>query len=71
METFAERIKTLRIEHGWSQGQLAARASMYTTMVNRYEAGRCIPRGKALDHLAAALGITRAELIAGCAMDKP
>lgn len=60
--TFPTRLRALRLERGWSQGQLAARASMYTSMVCDYERGKHMPRGKVLAQLAAALGVSRETL---------
>lgn len=63
MTTFAVRLRQLRTERGWTQGRLAAKASLYTMQVSAYERGVCMPRGKALAQLAAALDVTRDELI--------
>lgn len=63
MSAFSERLRALRLSRGWSQGQLAARASMYTVMVSAYERGEHMPRGAALARLAAALGVSVAALV--------
>lgn len=66
--TFGTRLRSLRMGRGWTQGQLAARASMYTTQIHAYEVGRYIPRGAVMARLAQALEMTRDELVTGCAL---
>lgn len=43
MKTFAENVRRLRKDRGWSQTQLADRAGFHLTHINRVEAGKYVP----------------------------
>ncbi len=51
----SERIKTLRKEKGWSQGQLAERVGGDARQISRYENGHIAPSAEVLVKLAVAL----------------
>ena len=53
----AEAVRTRREELGWSQRQLAERASMTQPGVARFEAGGTTPTIPVLERLAGALGL--------------
>lgn len=48
----AERVKQLRTEHGWSQGDLATKIGADAAQISRYENGRITPSADALIRLA-------------------
>lgn len=47
-----ERVKELRKEHGWSQGELAERVGADPAQISRYENGRITPSADAVVRLA-------------------
>src|SRR5262245_61633022 len=47
-----ERVKELRKEHGWSQGELAERVSADPAQISRYENGRITPSADIIVKLA-------------------
>ena len=57
-------IRRLRELQALSQRELAARANLSVTTVNRIETGQRKPMPRTLRKLAEALGVTPAELIA-------
>lgn len=60
------RIKLARLEREWSQTELARRAGIPVTYVNKVEHGRIgAPSGDYLDKLARVLGRTTDDLIRG------
>ena len=48
----ADRVKQLRNEHSWSQGELAERIDADPAQISRYENGRITPSADALVRLA-------------------
>ena len=48
----ADRVKQLRNEHGWSQGELAEQVGADPAQISRYENGRITPSADALVRLA-------------------
>ncbi len=60
MNANVRRFRTLR---ALSQRELAARANLSVTTVNRIEAGLCDPMPRTLRKLAEALQVTPEELI--------
>jgi len=54
---FAERLRTLRENAGLTQYELADKAEIDRTLITRYETARTMPRPKAIEKLAAALGV--------------
>jgi transcriptional regulator with XRE-family HTH domain len=60
----ASRVRSLRIERGWSQPELARRASLSNAMVSMVERGERTPSLDALASLASSLEVDAAELLA-------
>ena len=58
-----ERVRELRKERGWSQGELAQRIGTDAGRISRYEGGRITPSLEALVKLADALGVTTDYLV--------
>jgi len=60
----ATRVRSLRLERGWSQPELARRASLSNAMVSMVERGERTPSLDALASLAASLEVDTAVLLA-------
>ena len=58
-----ERIKALRKQAGWSQGELAERVSTDASQISRYENGRITPSLDALARIAQALDVSLDHLV--------
>jgi transcriptional regulator with XRE-family HTH domain len=56
--TFAERLITLRKQHGLTQQALVDRADIHVTLLRRYEAGKTQPNIDTLRRIALALTIS-------------
>jgi transcriptional regulator with XRE-family HTH domain len=67
-ETIGERLKRLRLEHGFSQRELAAPGVSYA-YISRIEAGTRQPSVKALRRLAAKLNVSADYLETGSDLD--
>ena len=61
--SLGQRVKDLRTRLGWSQEQLAERASLDTTYISGIERGARNPGLNSLNSLARALGITLPNLL--------
>ena len=61
--TFADRLTTLRHEHGLTQATLAERAGLHISNIRRYEAGTNQPTLDALRQLTLALNTTADALL--------
>ena len=59
---FGARVRTLRLERGWSQEELAARAKRHWTYIGGVERGERNPTLLVIADLAKALGVKPAEL---------
>ena len=59
---FARRLRTLRINAGITQKQLAERGGFKPPAIARYEAGQVLPRPDAAERLAGALGVPVSHL---------
>ena len=57
-------VRKLRELRALSQRELAARAKVSVTTVNRIEVGKCKPMPKTVRKLAEALGVTPEKLLA-------
>jgi len=57
-----ERVKQLRKEHGWSQGELAERVGGDPAQISRYENGRITPSADAVVKLAEVCAATAPTL---------
>lgn len=60
----ATRVRSLRLERGWSQPELARRASLSNAMVSMVERGERTPSLDALASLAASLDVDTSVLLA-------
>ena len=60
---FAANLRRLRHERGLTQAELSRRAKIALSYVGRLEAGTSAPGIDLLDRLAAALGVTPADLL--------
>jgi transcriptional regulator with XRE-family HTH domain len=60
--TFAENLRTQRIQHFLSQGELAKRAGIHAGTITRLEVGITVPSMRTVRALAAALGIEPRDL---------
>jgi transcriptional regulator with XRE-family HTH domain len=60
----ATRLQGLRQQHGLSLAQLAAQSGVSKAMISRIERAESSPTAALLGRLAAALGVTLAELLA-------
>lgn len=58
METFAERLKRLRLEKHMKQCALSVRSGISPNQISNYERGICDPGAFALELLADTLGVT-------------
>jgi len=56
-------LKTLRLERGLSQRQLAARMSTPRTYISKCEQGKCCPSFPSIEKMAAALLVPMADLL--------
>lgn len=59
---FAETLRRLRLERGWSQEELAKRAGFGVITIVRYENGATAPYARSVRALAAALGVESLDL---------
>jgi XRE family transcriptional regulator, regulator of sulfur utilization len=66
-QRFGARVKKLRQDRGWSQKELAAATSdeLDQAFISRLETGSVEPGLGTVQTLAAALGVTMAELLDG------
>ena len=62
MATFAERLKSLRREKGWSQQRLADELELSKSSVNMYERGERIPRDQIKKRIAQYFGQSVEEI---------
>jgi len=58
-----ERMKTLRKQAGWSQGELAERVGTDARQISRYENGRITPGLDVLARIAQALDVSLDHLV--------
>lgn len=63
-DRIASRVRSLRLERGWSQPELARRASLSNAMVSMVERGERTPSLDALASLAASLEVDTSVLVA-------
>jgi transcriptional regulator with XRE-family HTH domain len=62
-EPLGERIRRLRREKGWTQGDLGVRAGLKPARISKYERGTYQPGLAALKAIADALGTTTDHLV--------
>jgi transcriptional regulator with XRE-family HTH domain len=63
--SFPERLRQLRRERDWSQGQLANRAEIDTQRISKYERGISSPPLEVLVRIARALDVSLDYLLTG------
>lgn len=63
LRTLGERVRSLRVERGWSQEDLAAVCGRHFTYIGRIERGEQNVTLEVLYDVAAALGVSVAELL--------
>jgi transcriptional regulator with XRE-family HTH domain len=66
VERFGVAVRQLRVQNGWSQGQLAERSDLDRSYVGEIERGRVIASIVTAEKLAAALEIDVATLLTHC-----
>ncbi len=59
----AINLRAMRLEHGWSQEELAERCGLHRTYVGAIERGERNVTLETLNDLASAFGVSAAELI--------
>ena len=59
----ARNLRSLRLEHGWSQERMAEKCGLHRTYVGAIERGERNVTLDTLQQLASSLGVTSAELI--------
>ncbi len=59
---FSETLRRLRLEHFFSQAELARRSRVHAVTITRLETGRTAPSTRTVRALAEALGIQPGEL---------
>ncbi len=64
-ETFAERLKRLRMSKGLSQADLAKRIKVHNTHISRYERSESKPASRILNDLADVLSVSTDYLLNG------
>ena len=70
METLNERIKQLRKDKGWTQGQLAEQLGVTDKAVSKWEVGEANPDISLLVKMAQLFGVTVDYLLTGVAPEK-
>jgi transcriptional regulator with XRE-family HTH domain len=66
-----ERIRALRAENSWSQGQLADRIGAEQAQVSRYESGRAVPSLATIVRLAETFAVSCDYLLVDDAPRRP
>ncbi len=66
-----ERVRQLREERGWSQGELAEKIAAGPSQISRYEHGRITPSAEAIIRLAETFGVSIDYLLIGDALLSP
>lgn len=61
---FPDRVKTLRIQHGYTQTELAELTNISQPALQAYESGKAKPFKNTAIQLAKVLGVTVEELMA-------
>ncbi len=59
--TIGEKIKTLRKERGWSQGELGDKVGIKPQNISKYEKGHVTPRESTLEVFAEVFGLPVTE----------
>ena len=61
--SFGERVKKLRRDRNWTQGELGQKAQINGHNVSRYENGHLQPTKRTVEKFAQALGVSPEELL--------
>lgn len=64
-ETFAERLRRLRIERGWSQRDMARATGLCNVSISQWETCHCAPAIDRFRTLSEVFGVTLDYLITG------
>jgi transcriptional regulator with XRE-family HTH domain len=59
---FSETLRRVRLEHSFSQAELARRSGVHALTITRLESGRTAPSTRTVRALAEALGVQPGEL---------
>jgi transcriptional regulator with XRE-family HTH domain len=62
-QSFGEKLKKLRREHGLSQDQLGQKAGVHGRHIGKYEIGRAMPNAESVVRLAQVLGVSIDSLL--------
>ena len=65
LERFADNLKTLRKERGWSQEDLSSKSGLHTTAISKIEGANRAPRFPTVVILAQALEVPAGRLFDG------
>jgi transcriptional regulator with XRE-family HTH domain len=68
---FADRVKTLRAERGWSQTDLAGKIGAAPAQISRYESGRTAPSADTVIRLAEVFDVSCDYLLVDQAARRP
>lgn len=63
MATIGGNIKRLRLQAGWSQGQLASRIGKTRAAISQYESDVYAPRMGVIEDLAAVFGVSKSSIL--------
>ncbi len=60
---FGRNVRSARIRHGWTQGELASRVAISVRYLSDIERGRAVVGLKLVEDFATVLRVTPAELL--------
>ena len=61
--SIGENIKKLRLQAGWSQGQLAAKIGKTRAAISQYESDVYAPRMGVIEDLASVFGVSKSAIL--------
>ena len=67
MQTFAERLISLREDEGWKKKELAEKLHVSDSMISQYESGRCMPSYDVIITIARLFHVSVDYLLCGSA----
>lgn len=67
MQTFAERLISLREDKGWKKKELAEKLHVRDSMISQYESGRCMPSYDVIITIARLFHVSVDYLLCGSA----
>jgi len=68
-QKFGRRVRELRVQHGWTQENLAAKAGKHWTYIGGIERGTRNPTITVVESIAKALGVPVADLFSPSGAD--